>query len=173
MTRFRLILPSRFISASAALILVIPLFYAIVLTFLGLHSQELNGHYLIAMLAAVPVAFIYGIYRVVKFHPDTNQRYRDWLATTPWTYGKPLPLGPLRLVWEDAVIIACLIGVAIMGQMLVEPAVLAKQSLLPESPFKMIGLVVIAFLCGHLICLATTITIEQSWAGILVLVAAR
>lgn len=53
---------------------------------------------------------IYGVYRVLAFHPFYRAGYRNWLMTTPWTSRKPLPFGPIHLVWEDAVILtaACL-----------------------------------------------------------------
>ena len=51
---------------------------------------------------------IYGIYRAAMFHPFFRQGYRQWLETTPWTLGKPLPVGPAHLVWEDVLIVAAM-----------------------------------------------------------------
>jgi hypothetical protein len=48
----------------------------------------------------------YAAYRVLAFHPFYRPGYRNWLMTTPWAWGKPLPAGPIPLVWEDAVIVA-------------------------------------------------------------------
>jgi hypothetical protein len=50
----------------------------------------------------------YGMYRAGSFHPFFRVGYRQWLETTPWTLGKPLPVGPAHLVWEDVVIVAAM-----------------------------------------------------------------
>ena len=54
----------------------------------------------------------YGVYRVTAFHPFFRPRYREWLAQTPWTSRKPLPVGPVAWVWEDGVILA---GLAVLA----------------------------------------------------------
>jgi hypothetical protein len=51
-----------------------------------------------------------GAFRVLGFHPRYRQGYRRWLEMTPWRLGQPLPVGPVHLVWEDAVILAAIIG---------------------------------------------------------------
>ena len=48
----------------------------------------------------------YGLYRAMGFHPFFRPSYRKWLETTPWTWRKPLPVGPVRLGWEDLVLAA-------------------------------------------------------------------
>lgn len=48
----------------------------------------------------------YGVYRATAFHPFFRTGYRRWLETTPWSWGKPLPVGPAHPVPEDALIIA-------------------------------------------------------------------
>jgi hypothetical protein len=50
-------------------------------------------------------ALVYGLYRALAFHPMVNSRYRAWLATTPWTPHKPLPVGPIHLVWQDVLLV--------------------------------------------------------------------
>jgi hypothetical protein len=50
----------------------------------------------------------YGMYRAGSFHPFFRAGYRQWLETTPWSLGKPLPVGPAHLVWEDALIVAAM-----------------------------------------------------------------
>jgi hypothetical protein len=50
----------------------------------------------------------YGMYRAGAYHPFFRAGYRQWLETTPWSLGKPLPVGPAHLVWEDALIIAAM-----------------------------------------------------------------
>jgi hypothetical protein len=67
-----------------------------------------------AMLtAATPILFaaVYGFYRVQAFHPVFVPAYREWLATTPWTPAKPLPLGPVQLVGADVVLLAAAFAV--------------------------------------------------------------
>jgi hypothetical protein len=54
----------------------------------------------------------YGAYRVVRFHPAFQTDYRDWLRQTPWRVGKPLPLGPVHLVLQDAVILGAMVALA-------------------------------------------------------------
>jgi hypothetical protein len=51
------------------------------------------------------LAFLYGISRVIAFHPAASEKYRQWLALTPWTSQRPLPLGPIHPVWQDAVLV--------------------------------------------------------------------
>lgn len=43
--------------------------------------------------------------RALAFHPVASQAYRQWLAATPWTGKKPLPLGPVHLVPQDVLLI--------------------------------------------------------------------
>lgn len=59
---------------------------------------------------AIPLgaALAYGAYRVVAFHPLYRANYRAWLERSPWTGRKPLPLGPIALVWEDGVVLSLL-----------------------------------------------------------------
>src|SRR5437870_4619879 len=54
----------------------------------------------------------YALYRLWRFHPFCNRRYSAWLASSPWTPDKPLPLGPIYPVWQDAVVLGILTGVA-------------------------------------------------------------
>ena len=54
----------------------------------------------------------YALYRLWRFHPFCNRRYAAWLASSPWTPDKPLPLGPIYPVWQDAVVLGILTGVA-------------------------------------------------------------
>jgi hypothetical protein len=50
-----------------------------------------------------------GVYRVIAFHPYFRQNYLRWLKSTPWNVRKPLPLGPVELVPEDALGIGLII----------------------------------------------------------------
>jgi hypothetical protein len=49
-----------------------------------------------------------GLYRVAAFHPFFRPDYRRWLMSTPWDVRKPLPLGPIELVPQDALAIGIL-----------------------------------------------------------------
>src|SRR2546430_2449077 len=56
----------------------------------------------------------YGLYRVMKFHPVVQAKYRQWLELSPWTNRLPLPLGPVMFVWQDAVLIGAVTALASM-----------------------------------------------------------
>lgn len=56
----------------------------------------------------VLAAISYAIFRLVRFHPAFNIRYAAWMRNVPWTPDKPLPLGPIFLVWQDAAILSIL-----------------------------------------------------------------
>lgn len=47
---------------------------------------------------------VYALWRGTAFHPLSQPGYLAWLAATPWTSRKPLPLGPIHLVAQDVVI---------------------------------------------------------------------
>src|SRR5262249_22256928 len=51
-----------------------------------------------------PAAAMDGLHRVGTFHP-LGTDYGRWLATTPWTSRKPLPLGPVHLAGQDALLL--------------------------------------------------------------------
>src|SRR6266487_2602254 len=63
-----------------------------------------------AILASA--AGVYALYRLWRFHPACNQPYAAWLKLSPWTADKPLPLGPIHLVWQDAVVVGALTALA-------------------------------------------------------------
>jgi hypothetical protein len=55
-----------------------------------------------------PVGFsylAYGVWRGLGFHPVFWPKYREWLTTVPWEPSKRLPMGPIHLVWQDAVVL--------------------------------------------------------------------
>ncbi len=54
-------------------------------------------------------AVYHAVFRVLVFHPVFRSGYRSWLELTPWTFRKPLPLGPVELVWEDGLVLGPLI----------------------------------------------------------------
>jgi hypothetical protein len=57
-------------------------------------------------------AGIYALFRLGRFHPAFNSSYAAWLKATPWSSARPLPLGPIHLVWQDAVVLGTLTAVA-------------------------------------------------------------
>jgi hypothetical protein len=53
-------------------------------------------------------AAVFAVFRVA-LHPAHRPEYRAWLASTPWTVGKPLPLGPVHLIPQDGIILGLLL----------------------------------------------------------------
>lgn len=51
------------------------------------------------VIGAAGLAF----YRVAAFHPFFRRDYLRWLRSTPWTVDRPLPVGPVELVPQDAI----------------------------------------------------------------------
>lgn len=88
----------------------------------------------------------FGLYRVVAFHPFYRASYRQWLESTPWTRKKPLPVGPVRLVWEDAAILATIWI----------PSAIEKDF---PSPF----VLPIVFLSAYSLALAPSLIATGSW----------
>jgi hypothetical protein len=61
----------------------------------------------------------YGMFRALNLNPLILQgrhaiAYRAWLQTTPWRPGKPLPLGPVWLSWQDVVILLPMLPLAVL-----------------------------------------------------------
>jgi hypothetical protein len=88
----------------------------------------------------------YGLGRVTFLHPVWQSGYLAWLKLTPWTVQKPLPLGPVELVLEDALI---------MGPIILLSAVLPEPHALR---------LVCAFLLSHLLVLTVTLWLTRTWA---------
>lgn len=57
-------------------------------------------------------AGVFALYRLGRFHPFCNLGYAAWLKSSPWTPDKPLPLGPVHPVWQDAAVVGVLAGLA-------------------------------------------------------------
>lgn len=72
-------------------------------------SEEIRN---IRTIILAGTAGLYAMSRLWRFHPACNAGYAAWLKMTPWTAGKPLPLGPLHPVWQDGAIIAALTAIA-------------------------------------------------------------
>lgn len=60
-------------------------------------------------VAIYGAAAIVGAYRAAVFHPQWDKSYRDWLSRTPWTAARPLPRGPIQLVWPDGLVVGALV----------------------------------------------------------------
>ncbi|MDZ4857423.1 MAG: hypothetical protein SGI88_00455 [Candidatus Hydrogenedentes bacterium] len=67
---------------------------------------------------ACALALFYAVHRVWSFHPLWRSDYLAWLRTTPWRGGLWLPLGPVHLVWQDAVWVAIPIIIALYAGVL-------------------------------------------------------
>jgi hypothetical protein len=96
-------------------------------------------------------AAAYAFFRVWRFHPACNPAYSAWLELSPWTAKKPLPLGPIQPVWQDAIVIGAL-------------AALARWHA-HESPLVPVVAFGMTYLCGLNLLLAIT----RRWGSCLVL----
>jgi hypothetical protein len=56
----------------------------------------------------VPGIVAYALWRGGAYHPFFHSAYRSWLTNSPWTHGKPLPLGPIHLVVQDVALVGSL-----------------------------------------------------------------
>ncbi len=52
----------------------------------------------------------YSFWRAFVFHPRGRPSYAAWLAATPWTSKKPLPLGPVHLVPQDILFVGTIVA---------------------------------------------------------------
>jgi hypothetical protein len=76
----------------------------------GVRVQDLSDIRYARAFILGSAAGCYAIFRLKRFHPALNLGYSTWLKTSPWTSGKPLPLGPVHPVWQDAVVLGVLAG---------------------------------------------------------------
>lgn len=60
----------------------------------------------LAFLATLATAA--GALRAAWQHPLAMRPYGSWLAQSPWQHPQPLPMGPLRLAWQDLVVLAAI-----------------------------------------------------------------
>lgn len=70
-------------------------------------------------------AILYALSRVFLIHPIFLPGYRAWLELTPWTSRKPLPLGPVELVWEDGLFLGPLILISNLLPLSLAPQLLS------------------------------------------------
>ena len=99
----------------------------------------------------VGAGVVYAIYRSWRFHPACNPAYAAWLTLSPWAAEKPLPLGPIHPVWQDAIVVAALAGLA-HWRARIEPMALLY-----------------AFGLAYLIMMTLLLAITRSWRSCLVL----
>lgn len=59
-------------------------------------------------LIVVLATLAYGVFRAVVNHPAFRAEYNQWLAMTPWRFGKPLPMGPITLGPADVIVLGIL-----------------------------------------------------------------
>ena len=114
-----------------------------------------------------------GFYRVVAFHPTLRGDYFEWLKLTPWTVQKPLPLGPIELVPEDALVMGGLLLLSLTQPTpnsinFVNTFILINLSMLTIS---LIGKSVPGFVYGGFLLLGAVPQLRTSpWVGLAVLV---
>lgn len=137
---------------------VLPPYWVIVLavfTYCLAEGPTLYSEFLVGQTLDLPVrggavffhvlAIAYGVYRVLAFHPIYRPNYANWLNTTPWARDKPLPLGPVVLVAQDAAVLL-VTGLAALLQKGLEP-----WHLLPT------------FFAGYLLPLAFALWLSDQW----------
>jgi hypothetical protein len=94
---------------------------------------------------------LYGYYRVRAFHPFYSRKYREWLCLTPWSIEKPLPGGPVHLIWADLIT-------------LIPLTILAYSNFSTYAPVP-----IIVFLSVYLILTCITFEAEQGYFAVLCL----
>lgn len=109
----------------------------------GVRPAENEAHYVGAVVVVI-AAIAQGGFRVLGFHPLFRSRYRQWLKTTPWHVGQPLPAGPIHLTVQDAIILA------LMCTMVIDHGV---------SPWR----IPFVFLISYLTFLVLTLPATGSW----------
>jgi hypothetical protein len=107
------------------------------------------------------VAVIYALVRAARFHPALRPAYKTWLEQSPWSAAQPLPLGPVQLVWRDAIPMAALallahfhagldptipLAFAVFVYLLVLSVILLKTGAIPFAVALISGLPVMAML---------------------------
>lgn len=99
----------------------------------------------------VCVAALFGVYRVLWFHPLVYTDYLNWLKMTPWQKGVPLPLGPVKLCVWDAVLLAVAVLLLMDGR-----TVSVNDFDRPSPLFPLAG-----FLMGYVAALATVVWLSD------------
>ncbi len=95
-----------------AVVLAVP--FALVCLLVWFDPDTREGAFTALSCFSVIFAIIYSSGRVFVYHPYARKKYREWLAWTPWTYGKPLPLGTFHPKWGDLFVLVVLAGYAML-----------------------------------------------------------
>ena len=104
----RVVLPAENALFGALILTLAPVLYAGIRSRLGADTDWEEGlPTLVPLLSAV----IYGVFRAVYFNPMEHRAYGAWLSESPWQFPRPLPLGPLHLVWQDLFIVGLLTAI--------------------------------------------------------------
>ena len=113
-------------------------------------------------------AAAYGVFRGGTFHPTFRPGYRQWLELTPWSSRDQLPLGPIHLVWQDAVIPVALCLLALRHDEIhfLAPALIASGMYLAVLAISFWGTGVWAFAYAAFFLLGLMLRLErQPWAA--------
>lgn len=106
-------------------------------------------------------AGLHALVRLWRFHPACHRAYADWLKSSPWTADKPLPLGPIHPVWQDAMVIGVLTAIAAWH---------AQAN--PALPVKIFGLAYLGgmtFLLANIRGWSSCVVLGFLWPALLVL----
>ncbi len=172
--RLRLIMPAG-IQMTALIILALPYIAQGVVGILG-DAEDVFITIFFQVLAPAICAMGYGLFRVLYFYPLTHKKYGQWLATTPWAYGKPLPLGPVHLVWEDLLVVVVLILAALVGLWnfctsgAIADILLIEQFHAASAIMVTAGIIAACFFLTYLIILTLAITAHKYITAVLFLI---
>jgi hypothetical protein len=139
----RVVLPPGWVFVLAAFFYLVMQIYARVLEWVEGIAFFGNPDRMTALYLTF-LAMLYAIYRVASFHPATRPGYFEWLRGTPWTSRQPLPLGPVHLVWQDAVILGT--GLAVFAPLLQWRSVFVIEGFLVAY---LVALAMVSYLTGQ------------------------
>ena len=98
---WRKVLPPRGITVTLFVVYLLTYLPDLYIIRLGFPVPKEIGRIRIPFL--VIASALYGYYRVRAFHPFYSRQYWQWLCLTPWSIDKPLPTGPVHLIWADLI----------------------------------------------------------------------
>lgn len=100
--QWKQVLPNKFVVLVFAVFYVLT--YRLDYLFIRLGAEVPPEVRFIRLSLLAGASVLYGLCRVRGFHPFYNRQYLRWLSLTPWTFAKPLPLGPIHLIWVDLLV---------------------------------------------------------------------
>ena len=146
---WRKVLPPRGITVTLFVVYVLSYLPDLYLIRLGFPvPKEIGG---IRMPFLVIASGLYGYYRLRAFHPFYSRKYREWLCLIPWSVDKPLPQGPVHLIWADLITLVPLTALAYSNFKIAAPVPL------------------IVFLCVYLVMICITFVAERASFAVLCL----